>query len=61
MKRHSAMIRLYRFYNWEQSRSGEPFALCDGCFKTQPTPEGCILRLIANQALEPCNRCGEEA
>jgi hypothetical protein len=52
------IIRLYRFYNWEQSKDGEPFALCDECALHQPVPEGCVIRKIANDALQPCNRCG---
>lgn len=54
------MIRLYRFFNWARDASGEPFALCDDCFKVQPVPESCYLNKIADKALLPCRRCGKE-
>jgi hypothetical protein len=55
------VIRLYRFYNWQISKHGEPFALCDQCKKEQPVPEYCQIECIANEALWPCNRCGKES
>jgi hypothetical protein len=50
-------LKLYRFYNWEISKHGQPFALCEECRKVQPIPEGCDLELIAEESLLPCARC----
>jgi hypothetical protein len=55
-----AMIRLYRFFNFERDAYGEPFALCDVCLKSQPVPEQCYLNKIADRALLPCAKCGSE-
>jgi hypothetical protein len=52
-------VRLYRFYNWEQNKYGEPFALCDACRPKQLVPDECVLHVIANQALWSCAICGK--
>jgi len=54
------MVRLYRFYNYEAGKDGEPFALCDDCRKEQPVPEFTVLNLIAHVALAPCKKCAAE-
>lgn len=53
------MIRLYRFYNFDEDKEGEPFALCDECIKKQVTPPYCYLHKIANDALIGCLGCQE--
>jgi len=54
-------VALYRFFNMEKSRYGEPFALCEAHAKTQTVPSLCILQQIANDSLIECNQCmGEE-
>jgi len=61
MKRKKAnAVRLYRFYNWEVSGYGEPFALCDKHFDTRPVPATCILNKMADRADWPCEQCTEE-
>lgn len=54
-------VRLYRFYNWEKSRHGEPFALCDRHVKQQPVPGSCVLVKLADKALLGCIVCAEGA
>ncbi len=53
-------VRLYRFFNIDADKYGEPFALCDGCKPKQPIPESCILSLIAIGAIDPCDLCGTQ-
>ena len=53
-------VRLYRFYNMELSRHGEPFALCDVCRQRQRVPGLCLIEKLANQAVLPCDRCGRQ-
>jgi hypothetical protein len=50
----SGPVRLYRFYNMEVSRYGEPFALCDGHRKEQPIPAACTLDCMADNARREC-------
>jgi hypothetical protein len=57
MSSETSEVRLYRFYNWEQNKGGEPFALCDECHPKQPVPSGCFLYLLANDAVIPCTKC----
>jgi len=52
----SGQVRLYRFYNIEKSKYGEPFALCDAHRKEQPIPAYCTIEKIANDADWPCSR-----
>jgi hypothetical protein len=56
-------VRLYRIFNIEQSRHGEPFAMCDGCFKVWEEAvrgRGLLVTKIADGALVPCGRSGVE-
>lgn len=46
--------RLYRYFNFEQERYGEPFALCDECYSNQPRPDGTTLVKIADGATGDC-------
>lgn len=55
---HTKPARLYRFYNWEVSKHGEPFALCDECLKKQPCPANCTLVKIALDAGRECQGVG---
>lgn len=36
-------VRIYRFYNYEFDRYGEPFALCETHRREQLIPQGCHL------------------
>lgn len=51
---HEGAVRLYRFYNWEVSNYGEPFALCDAHREMQPVPHNCSLAKIADNATRGC-------
>ena len=51
-------VRLYRFYNMEKSRYGEPFALCDQCKPRQVVPAVCYLEKIADESVWACINCG---
>ena len=53
--------RLYRLYNIEQSRFGQPFCLCDFHYMAWTPPVTCIVEKIAERALWPCNGCDDEA
>lgn len=53
----SAKVGLYRFYNWEVSKSGEPFALCEAHAESQVVPGNCTLEKIADGALRHCENC----
>ena len=53
--RCKGIVSLYRFYNWEKGRHGEPFALCEAHFEKQPTPSGCILQKLADNSLISCS------
>ena len=55
----SVAVRLYRFYNWEAEKSGEPFALCDHCLPKQTIPDYCFLTCIADGARLPCALAGK--
>jgi hypothetical protein len=49
-----ARPRLYRYFNYEHNKEGEPFALCDECWRNQPRPAGTDLRKIADGAVADC-------
>lgn len=53
------MTRLYRFYNMDLSRYGEPFALCDAHADTQKIPSNCDLQKIADKAVQACAKCSD--
>lgn len=53
-------VRLYRFYNFNVGKSGEPIAICDFHILTQKIPPACVLNKIADKANEQCNRCAYE-
>ena len=62
----SKCIRLYRFYNLDEEKHGEPFAECDDHIneykrKRKPAAPQLILEKIADQAVWPCNKCQWEA
>ena len=44
----SGEVSLYRFYNWQLSKHGEPFSLCEEHRKQQVTPDNCILEKMAD-------------
>jgi hypothetical protein len=51
---HTSPVRLYRFYNWQVSKHGEPFSLCDECLKKQPVPPNFYLEKMADNSASPC-------
>lgn len=58
----SKNVRLYRFYNLDQAKHGEPFAMCDDhmdAYKKgrKPAAPQLILEKIADQAVWPCDDC----
>jgi hypothetical protein len=53
-------VAVYRFYNYEQSKYGEPFALCEAHKKEQPVPRGCMIAKLAEKALQHCIKLGED-
>ena len=54
------MKGLYRFYNMEASKYGEPFILCDKHYKNQKVPNNCTLNKIADKSNLPCIKCMEQ-
>jgi hypothetical protein len=61
----SKNVRLYRFYNLDKEKRGEPFAECDHhieAFKRgrKPAAPQLILEKIADEALWSCNKCDHE-
>jgi hypothetical protein len=55
---HTKPVRLYCFYNWEVSKNGEPFRLCDECIKKQPIPKNCTLVKMAEDCGRECEGVG---
>ena len=47
-------VGLYAFYNWNVSKQGEPFRMCDECAKKQPIPPTCYLNKLADNASGEC-------
>jgi hypothetical protein len=60
MTKCQGKVALYRFYNFEKSMHGEPFALCSAHIKEQPIPQGCILSMIAKEAISECVKKDDE-
>ena len=52
-------MRLYRLYNVESHKYGEPFALCDehAPVLKDLVREYCFMRKIADRAVDPCSEC----
>ncbi len=50
--------RLYRFYNFDEEKYGEPFALCDNCKKDYKPPLNVYIEKIADATELKCNICG---
>jgi len=62
--RMSKNVRLYRFYNLDKNAHGQPFAECDDHIteykrKRKPAAPQLILEKIADEAVWPCNKCGQ--
>ena len=51
---------MYRFYNMDKDRWGEPFSLCDKHHKKQITPKNCVLKEIAGKSWFECSPCLDE-
>lgn len=47
-------VAMYRYYNWEVSKHGEPFILCELCASKQPTVPKCILQKMADVTDRNC-------
>ena len=54
MTEHEGQVSLYRFFNFEVSKHGEPFRLCNACRLRQPIPEACQLEMMAFEAVGEC-------
>jgi len=54
MTEHEGQVSLYRFYNFEVNKHGEPFRLCEACRLRQPIPDVCQLELMAFEAVGAC-------
>jgi len=59
-------VSLYRFFNLDENKHGEPFAECDthiNEFKRRKKPAApqLILEKIAHEAIWPCNKCEQAA
>lgn len=55
-------ISLYRFYNLDKEKHGEPFAMCDTHMvgyqhSRKPAAPQLILEKIADEAVWPCGEC----
>jgi len=55
-----SQVRLYRFFNFEVGKRGEPWAMCDPHYKNYRPPITCIIEKLADQAEWPCNQCEQE-
>jgi hypothetical protein len=53
-------VRVYRLYNIDQGRNGEPFGMCDECMDGYRV-EGCLLRKVADKAIGHCEHPGHES
>ena len=58
-------VRLYRFYNLDKDKNGEPFAECDAHIEAyrkgrKPAAPQLILVKIADEAVWPCNKCEQQ-
>lgn len=53
-RKRESPVRLYRFYNIEQSKYGEPFAMCDECREAYESPNYVYMRKVADRAVEGC-------
>lgn len=51
---HEGQVSLYRFYNMDVAKHGEPFRLCEACRQLQPIPEACQLEMLAFDAVGEC-------
>jgi len=49
--------RLYRFYNINQAKHGEPFCMCDFHYKNYTPPITVIMETIADDCRWPCTEC----
>jgi len=52
-------VSVYRFYNYDVDKYGEPFRLCDDCAKKQIVPANCDLRKLADKAIGECQRANQ--
>ena len=48
---------MYKIYNIEKMKYGEPFTLCDKHFKNwiDKLPRNILVEKVADKSLEPCN------
>ena len=53
-------VRLWRFYNIEEGKWGEPFTMCDSCRSEYRVPDGLVMNVVADGARGSCNHCGGE-
>ena len=57
MVKKKNLIKLYRFYNLNVGKYGEPFGLCDKHFKTYKIPDNVVMTCIASNTVYPCEFC----
>lgn len=60
MKNKYQKVRLYHIFNIDVGDYGEPFPECDFHFENTKLPPNLIVSKMANDSLEPCNRCEGE-
>lgn len=59
-KEKKKIKKLYRIFNLEKDQYGEPFALCDKCFKKwkEEIRGRIVFEQIGDNTPLPCNQCG---
>lgn len=51
---HNGTVGLYRFFNAQAGRYGDPFRMCESCAKLQTIPQACTLEKMADNATGEC-------
>lgn len=52
-------VNLYQITNLEQGKKGEPFGMCDKCFKKWDKKVNVFWQKIGENTIYPCNECGK--
>ena len=60
MSTNKKKASLYRFFNLDVGKEGQPFPLCSKHRKEQKIPDNCTIRIIAEKSVDECIVCQEE-
>ena len=53
-------VRLYRFFNINVGKRGEPWAMCDKHKRDYRPPHSCVVEHLADKTDWPCGWCEDE-